>query len=155
MGSESGYVRVTAVTVAGQTITITATADAARCTAEATRPPAEETWGATFPPEIRFARRVQARVDPVLIFDKAKPPALRPRRVRFNPNETLRGIRWRRFGGRTARGVGRYRLNGYPGCNPRRCPGIRRALRLNRRRMTLSLSRVKRCGGVSSTHGCD
>ena len=148
VGSESGYVRVTAVAVKDQSITITATADAVRCAAEASGPPAEEGWQAGFSPDIRYARRVQARVDPVLIFDQAKPPALRPRRLRFNPNETVRGIRWKRFGGRTARGVGRYRLNGNPGCNPQRCPGLREPLRLNGRRMTVTLSRVKRCGGV-------
>ena len=64
VGDTDGYVRVTAVQVSDQTTTVTAVADAAQCTAQASGPPAQEAWSATFAPDISFFRRIQARLPP-------------------------------------------------------------------------------------------
>lgn len=152
VGNRDGFVRVTGVSVNDQTITVTAVADNAECTAEASGPPAQERWRGIFSdPDISFFRRVQVRMQRSLISHEAKPPVLRPRRMRLNFEESLRRIRWKRFGGRTATGTATYRLRIPRGCNPRRCPGLKRSLALNGRRMTVKLSRVKRCPTLEYT----
>jgi len=145
VGTRDEDVRVTAVRVADQSIVVTATADPGQCTLD------EDRWSANFAADVRFARRVQARMQRSLIFDEAGTPRLRPSRIRLNPDESMRRIRWKQFGGPTATGTGTYRLRVPRGCNRRRCPGLRRSLALNGRRMTVKLSRVKRCPALEYT----
>ena len=127
VGDTDGYVRVTEVAVNDQTVTVTAVADAAQCTAQAGGPPAQERWVATFAPDISFFRRIQARVRPDLL---RKRPVLKPRKLRLGGTETLKRIRWKRYGGKTASGTATYDEN---------LPGVRI------KRVKISLRRVRRC----------
>ena len=106
VGDTDGYVRVTAVQVSDQTTTVTAVADAAQCTAQASGPPAQEAWSATFAPDISFFRRIQVRLRPDADRKAAK---LRPRSMRIFDMDTLRRIRWKSFGGKIGRGTAKYR----------------------------------------------
>lgn len=137
VGDRDGYVRVTAVQVFDQTITVTAVADAAECPAQASGPPAQEPWSARFAPDISFTRRVQARLRPDA--DK-KRPKLAPRSMRLFSGDTLRRIRWKGFGGKSATGTARYRVH-IPGqrCTPKICLG-------HNGRVKIRLRRVRRCG---------
>jgi hypothetical protein len=122
-----GFARATAVRVTDQTITVTAVvADPAQCTV----PP----WAVTFDPDIVYARRVQVRLRPDARF---KPAKLRPRSMRLFDMDTLKRIRWKRFGGKTGSGSGRYH-SGVRGCTPLVCPG-------NNKRVKVRLRRVRRC----------
>lgn len=127
VGDREGYVRVSGVAVKDQTVTVTAVADAAQCTAQATGPPAQEAWSATFAPDISFFRRIQARVRPDV---SIKRPVLKPRRLRLPGTETLKRIRWKRYGGRTATGTATYDEN---------LPGV------NIKRVRITLRRIRRC----------
>ena len=118
VGDTDGYVRVTAVQVSDQTTTVTAVADAAQCTAQASGPPAQEAWSATFAPDISFFRRIQVRLRPDADRKAAK---LRPRSMRIFDMDTLRRIRWKSFGGKTGRGTAKYR-SGVRGCYPGDAP---------------------------------
>ena len=121
-----GFARVTAVRVTDQTVTVTAVvADRAQCTVPA--------WTAVFDPEIDYARRVQVRLRPDA---RLKPAKLRPRSMRIFDADTLKRIRWKRFGGKTGSGTGHYR-SGVPGCTTF-CPG-------NNKRVKVRLRRVRRC----------
>ena len=113
--------------VTDQTITITATvADPAQCTGPQ--------WSTVFDPVIDYDRRVQVRLRPDA---RLKPAKLRPRSMRIFGTDTLKRIRWKRFGGKTGSGSGRYH-NGVRGCTPLVCPG-------NNKRVKVRLRRVRRC----------
>ena len=118
VGDTDGYVRVTAVQVSDQTTTVTAVADAAQCTAQASGPPAQEAWSATFAPDISFFRRIQVRLRPDADRKAAK---LRPRSMRIFDMDTLRRIRWKSFGGKIGRGTAKYR-SGSAGAIPGDAP---------------------------------
>jgi hypothetical protein len=125
---DNDFARVTTVQVSDQTITVTSVVNQpSQCTGSGG-------WKARFKPDIVYARRVQVRVRPDL--DK-KPAKLRPRSMRIFDMDTLRRIRWKRFGGKTASGTAKYR-SGVPGCAPKGCPG-------HNRRVKLRLRRVRRC----------
>jgi len=114
--------RATDVAVSGSTATITMVADGAEvCTAESETPPAQRSWSARFFPNIVYDRRIHVRLRPD---EGSKRGKLRPRDMRFRTGDTLRRIRWKRFGGKTAIGTARYRAN-YPGtrCTPKLCRG--------------------------------
>jgi hypothetical protein len=147
VGDRDGGVSVTAVRVADQSVLVTATADPGQCDLD------EGRWSARFGADVSFARRVQIRMQRSLIFQEAGKPLLRPSRIRLNAEESMRRIRWKHFGGPTATGTGTYRLKVPRGCNARRCPGLRRSLALNGRRMTVKLSRAKRCPTLEYTRG--
>lgn len=107
VGARDGYVRVTAVQVTGQTITVTAVADAAECAAQSTGPPAQTAWSARFDPDISFTRRVQARLR---ASEKKAPKLGPPKSIRLGTGDTLKGIRWKGFGGKTATAKGSSRI---------------------------------------------
>ena len=125
---QNDFARATSVGVADQTITVTSVVNQPSQCTEAGG------WKARFVPDILYARRVQVRVRPDLDRKAAK---LRPRSFRIFDMDTLRRVRWKSFGGKTARGSAKYR-SGVPGCAPRGCPG-------HNRRVKLRLRRVRRC----------
>lgn len=125
---ENDFARATSVQVSDQTITVTMVVNQpSQCTGPGG-------WKARFEPDIVYARRVQVRLRPDA---DRKPAKLRPRSMRIFDMDTLRGIRWKRFGGKTGSGTARYR-SGVPGCTPKNCPG-------HNRRVKLRLRRVRRC----------
>jgi len=133
--------RATGVGVSGSTASITMVADGAEvCSAESETselPPAQRPWSASFYPNILYDRRVHVRLRPG---SRSKRGKLRPRNMRFETGDTLRGIRWKRFGGKTAIGTAKYRAN-FPGtrCTPKLCRG-------HGSRAKIKAYKVGRCG---------
>jgi hypothetical protein len=123
VGDRDGFVRVTGVAVNDQTISVTAVAELAECTAQS----ADGSWSARFDPDISFTRRVQGRVRPDL---DRKRPVLKPRKLRIPGGGTLKGIRWKSYGGKTASGTATYNDE---------LPGTRT------RRVKIKLLRIRRC----------
>jgi hypothetical protein len=141
VGARSFDARLTAVSVLGDAVVLTAVADTdAICDpAEEGRPPAERPWSAPFDVEVAYRLRVGVvfRDD-----DRLRGPAykVRPREVRIGFAGAARGVRWTRFGGRTAVGFGRFKslVPCAGGCSddgtrlrvrltrPAYCPGERR-----------------------------
>lgn len=110
VGARSCDARLTAVSVLGDAVVLTAAADGAAIgdpAAEET-PPAERPWSASFDVEVAYRLRVGVvfRDD-----DRVRGAAseVRPREVRIGLAGAARGVRWTRFGGRTAVGFGRFR----------------------------------------------
>ena len=110
VGARDRDAQITGVTSQGNLVTFTAVADgAAVCDPnEDTTPPAERPWSATFDGEVSFEQRVEAVLRNLFPL-RGKRTAVRPRRVRIGLAGAARGIRWKRFGGRTAVGHGRYK----------------------------------------------
>jgi len=139
VGQRDGYVRVTAVRVADQTVTVTATAEPGPCSADgdSSEPPARRSWSANFAPDVSFFRRVQAHLRSDAY--KKRPRLKAPRSMRLFGGDTLTGIRWKGFGSKTARATARYRIR-IPGtrCTPRLCRG-------HNGRVKLKFGKVKRC----------
>jgi hypothetical protein len=124
---ENGFARVSAVRVSDQTIIVDAVVNQpSQCTFTGE-------WTTTFDPDITYARRVQVKLRPDA---DRKPAKLRPRSMRIFGMDTLKRIRWKRFGGKTGSGTGHYR-SGVRGCRSA-CPG-------NNKRVKVRLRRVRRC----------
>jgi hypothetical protein len=125
----NGFSRTTAVGVSDQTIAVTAVVNQpSQCTFTGE-------WTTTFDPDIIYARWVQVKLRPDADRKAAK---LRPRSMRIFGMDTLKRIRWKRFGGKTGSGSGRYR-SGVPGCAPTGgCPA-------HNKRVRLRVRRVRRC----------
>jgi hypothetical protein len=132
IGARSLDARLTAVSILGDAVVLTAAADgAAICDpAEEDTPPAERPWSATFDVEVAYRLRVGVvfRDD-----DRVRGAAfkVRPTEVRIGLAGAARGVRWKRFGGRTAVGFGRFRslVPCAGGCSDN---GTRLRVRLNR-----------------------
>jgi len=115
---QGGATQVTSVSVAGTVVTITVRADGPSiCDPDRTGVPAGEPvhWKATYPIRAEYRRRVQTTMrvfyESYLFGAKWK---LRPKTIRDSrrggpPGERVTGIRWKRFGGKTAVGSGRLR----------------------------------------------
>jgi hypothetical protein len=109
-GARSLDARLTGVSILGDDVVLTAAADsAAICDpAEQDTPPAARPWSASFDAEAAYRLRVGVvfRDD-----DRVRGAAfkVRPREVRIGLAGAARGVRWTRFGGRTAVGFGRFR----------------------------------------------
>jgi hypothetical protein len=110
VGARTPDAQLTAVSVLGDAVVFSAAADSAEICdpAEEERPPAERPWSASFDAEVAYRLRlgVVFRDD-----DRARGAAfkVRPREVRIGIAGAARGVRWTRFGGRTAVGFGRFR----------------------------------------------
>lgn len=139
VGARSQDASLTGVSVQGNAVTFTATADGDQVCdpgAQAT-PPASRSWSADFDAEIAFRQRVG-----VVHWDADLPRArvfsVRPREVRMGFSAAARGVRWTRFGARKAVGFGRFKslIPCAGGCSddgtrlrveltrPARCPGL-------------------------------
>ncbi len=112
--------RVSAVTVAGTVVTITVVADGPLiCDPALTGvPPGEPVrWTADYDVRAEYKRRVQATIR--VFYESYLPGAkwqLRPRTIRDSrrgapPGARVSGISWKTFGGKTAVGSGRLRLD--------------------------------------------
>lgn len=125
----NGFARATVVGVSDQTIAVTAVVNQpGQCTGPGG-------WKVSFEPDIVYARWVQVKLRPDADRKAAK---LRPRSMRIFGMDTLKRIRWKRFGGKTGSGTGRYR-SGVPGCAPTGgCPA-------HNKRVKLRVRRVRRC----------
>jgi hypothetical protein len=132
-----GGTRVSAVAVTGTLVTITVVADGPSiCDPTVTGVPAGEpvNWTATYGVRAEYRRRVQATIR---IFYESydfgarwqlRPKTIRDTRAGGGPGARVTGIRWTRFGGRTAVGSGTLRLD-Y--CGPRdNCPENGKRIRL-------------------------
>ena len=110
VGARDRDAQITGVAVQGNAVTFTAVADgAAVCDpAEGTTPPAERPWSARFDAEASFRQRVAVVLRNLFPLE-GKRTAVRPRRVRIGLAGVARKIRWKRFGGRTAIGLGTYK----------------------------------------------
>jgi hypothetical protein len=109
--------RLTAVTVAGTTVQLTAVGDGPEvCDPEEDPdvPPAERQWRASYPYDVAFRERVKVAYWAGAAVRHAR-PALRPRKVTVPGVATMVRMRWRSFGGRAAVGHGRLRCE-IPGC---------------------------------------
>jgi hypothetical protein len=140
VGARSDDASLTAVSVQGGAVTLTAAADGARVcdpAAEST-PPASRPWSADFDVEVGFTQRVGVvHWDPDL--PRARVFSVRPREVRVGFSAAARGVRWTRFGARKAVGVGRFRslIPCAGGCGD------------DGTRLTVELTRPARCPGVT------
>jgi hypothetical protein len=126
----AGATRVTAVTIAGTVVTVSIVADGPLICdpAQTGVPPGEPVhWQAVYDVQVEHTRRVQATLriyyESYLHGAKWK---LRPRTVQDTrrgslKNARLTGIRWKRFGGKTAVGYGTLRLAYCRRGDP--CPG--------------------------------
>ena len=132
---QDGFSRATAVGVTDQTITVTAVCRPGQCTVPGG-------WKADFDPDIVYSRRVQVKLRPDA---DRKPAKLKPRSMRIFGMDTLKRIRWKRFGGKTGSGTGHYR-SGVKGCPTGGCPA-------NNKRVKMRVRRVRRCqdSGILST----
>jgi hypothetical protein len=126
---DNDFARATQVQVSDQTIAVTAVVNQpSQCMDPGG-------WRATFQPDILYARRVQVRLRPDA---DRKPAKLKPRSMRIFGMDTLKRIRWKRFGGKTGSGSGRYR-SGVRGCaRTGGCPA-------HNKRVKIRLRRVRRC----------
>ena len=134
---DAGGTRVTAVTLAGTVVTVTVVADGPSiCGPAATGIPAGEPvhWSADYDVRAEYKRRVQATIR---VFYESyvygtkfqlRPKTIRDTRRGGPPGARLTGIKWKRFGGRTAIGSGRLRLDYCPPGG--RCPGDGKRVRV-------------------------
>jgi hypothetical protein len=110
VGARDVDAQITGVSVQGAVVTFTAVADsAAVCDPAAdTTPPASRPWSAAFDGEAGFKQRVGVVLRNLFPL-QGKRIAVRPRRIRIGLAGAARRIRWKRFGGRTAVGLGAYK----------------------------------------------
>ena len=110
VGARDGDAQITGVSVQGDVVTFSAVADSARvCDPnEDTTPPADRPWSAEFEGEASFKQQVMVVLRNLFPLE-GKRTAVRPRRVRIGLAGAARKIRWKRFGGRTAIGLGTYK----------------------------------------------
>ena len=132
-----GGTRVTEVAVKGEKVTITVLADGPSiCDPEQTGVPEGEPveWTARYDYRARYKRRVVAKLR--VYYEsyltgarwKVRPKTVHDTRKGGPPGLRVTGIRWKRFGGKTAVGTGRMRLDYCrPGDN---CPDDGRRMRL-------------------------
>jgi hypothetical protein len=116
-GETTDESRLTAVTVAGASVQLTAVGDGpAVCDPEEDPdvPPAQRPWQALYGYDIAFQERVSVAFWAGAAVPRAR-PAARPRTVRVPDIATMVHLRWRSFGGRRAVGYGRLRCE-IPGC---------------------------------------
>jgi hypothetical protein len=131
--------RLTAVTVAGTTVQLTAVGEGATVCDPAEDPdvpPAQRQWQATYRYDVAFHERVKVAYWAGARLPRAR-PAVRPRKVRVPDVATMIRMRWRTFGGRKAVGHGRLRCE-IPGCVGRGD------------RFKVILSRPSRCGDIGA-----
>jgi hypothetical protein len=134
---DGGGTRVTAVAVNGTVVTVTIVADGPSiCDPAETGVPAGEpvNWRADYDVRAVYKRRVQATIR--VFYEsysfgakwKLRPKTIRDSRAGAPPGARVTGIKWKRFGGKTAVGWGRLRLDDCPrGGN---CPGNGKRVRL-------------------------
>jgi hypothetical protein len=137
VGDTSQDSRLTEAAVEGASVRLTAVGDGRFVCDPAAdpEPPSMRPWTGVYAYDIAFRERVSARY--LSGTGKLK---TRPRSVAIRFVATVREIRWRRFGGRTAVGFGRMVVDSPPGftCTRRNCPG-------HGERMKVVLSRPSRC----------
>lgn len=117
---DGGGTRVTAVAVNGTVVTVTIVADGPSiCDPSQTGVPAGEpvNWRADYDVRAEYKRRVQATIRVFYesyVFGakwKLRPRTIRDSRAGAAPGARVTGIRWKRFGGKTAVGWGKLRLD--------------------------------------------
>lgn len=137
VGDTTSESRLTEAAVASAGVRLTAVGDGeVICDpAEGSTPPSMRPWNGLYDYGIAFRERVSARY-----WSGAGRLKRRPRSVTIRFVATVRKIRWRAFGGRTAVGFGRMVVDSPPGftCTRRTCPG-------HGMRFKVVLSRPSRC----------
>jgi hypothetical protein len=138
VGETTDESRLTAVTIAGTSVQLTAVgAGPIVCDPEEDPdvPPAQRQWDATYLYDIAFRERVRVAYWPGAAVPRARPRTRRPHKVTVPDIATMVHMRWRTFGGRRAVGHGRLRCE-IPGCVGRGD------------RFKVVLDRPSRCGDI-------
>jgi hypothetical protein len=110
VGARDVDAQLTGVSPQATGVTLTAVADSAPvCDPnESTTPPANRPWSAEFDVDVGFKQRVMVALWNLFPL-QGKAFAVRPSQVRIGLAGAARNIRWQRFGGRTAVGLGTFK----------------------------------------------